>query len=156
MDSRHLDEFTQHSREGNKPATASMDAPLRISPATSATILIAENEENNRHLMEQILKLNGYSCILAANGLEALHALELERIDLVLIDLSMPVLDGYRTTERIRQRPGGTTLPIVAVTAHAMGGDRERAFLSGCTDYLVKPFRPRDLIQLVERLLQPA
>jgi two-component system cell cycle response regulator DivK len=66
----------------------------------------------------------------------------------------MPVLDGYRTTERIRQRPGGATLPIVAVTAHALGGDRERAFLSGCTDYLVKPFRPRELLQLVARLLQ--
>ena len=156
MDSRHFDELRQHSREGNKPATASMDAPLRISPATHATILIAENEENNRHLMEQILKLNGYSCILAVNGLEALHALELERIDLVLIDLSMPVLDGYRTTERIRQRPGGATLPIVAVTAHALGGDRERAFHSGCTDYLVKPFRPRELLRLVERLLQSA
>ena len=156
MDSRHLDELRHRSRDGTTPATTRSSAPVQFSPAPRATILIAENEETNRHLMEQILKLNGYSCILAVNGLEALHALELERVDLVLIDLSMPVLDGYRTTERIRQRPGGATLPIVAVTAHAMGGDRERAFLSGCTDYLVKPFRPRDLIQLVERLLQPA
>jgi CheY-like chemotaxis protein len=156
MDSRQLDEQRYRSQEGAKPATAGVETPVSVSPATHATILIAENEENNRHLMEQILKLNGYSCLLAANGRDALRALEHERVDLVLIDLSMPVLDGYRTTELIRQRPGGATLPIVAVTAHAMGGDRERAFQSGCTEYLVKPFRPRDLVRLVERLLQSA
>ncbi len=90
------------------------------------------------------------------NGLEALHALDLEPVDLVLVDLSMPVLDGYRTAERIRQRPEWAHLPVVAVTAHALNGDRERALSGGFDEYLVKPFRPRDLLQLVERLLNRA
>ncbi|MBF6589184.1 MAG: response regulator [Ktedonobacterales bacterium] len=155
MDSRQPYQRTQCSGEGSRPANAGADPPPRASPAPHVTILIAENEENNRHLMEQILKLAGYACILATNGLEALHALDLERVDLVLIDLSMPILDGYRATELIRQRPGCAALPVVAVTAHALSGDRERALSSGCTEYLVKPFRPRDLLRLVERLLCP-
>jgi CheY-like chemotaxis protein len=153
MNSRHTGEPLPCTGTGDNPATASISHLARDIPAPRATILIAENEENNRHLMEQILKLAGYSCILTVNGLDALHALELERVDLVLIDLSMPVLDGYHTAEVIRQRPEYATLPIVAVTAHALDGERERAFHSGCSEYLVKPFRPRDLLQLVERLL---
>lgn len=117
------------------------------------TILVVENEENNRCLMEQILGFAGYRYLSATNGLEALEVLDREHIDLVLIDLSMPVLDGYRATEIIRQRPDGAALPIVAVTAHAMSEDRELALRSGCTDYLAKPYRPTELLGVVERLL---
>jgi CheY-like chemotaxis protein len=119
------------------------------------TVLVVENEENNRCLMEQVLGLAGYHAISATNGLEALEVLDREPVDLVLIDLSMPVLDGYRTTEIIRQRPNWSTLPIVAVSAHAMSEDREQALGCGCTDYLAKPYRPTELISLVERLLHP-
>lgn len=117
------------------------------------TILVVENEETNRCLMEQILGFAGYRSVSASNGLEALDVLDRERVDLVLIDLSMPVLDGYRATEIIRRRPDGADLPIVAVTAHAMSEDRELALAAGCTDYLAKPYRPADLVSLVERLL---
>ena len=103
--------------------------------------------------MEQILGFAGYRYLSATNGLEALEVLDRERIDLMLIDLSMPVLDGYRATEIIRQRPDGAALPIVAVTAHAMSEDRELALRSGCTDYLAKPYRPTELLSVVERLL---
>ncbi|HLZ23767.1 MAG TPA: response regulator [Ktedonobacterales bacterium] len=127
--------------------------PPRPAPA-EATILVVENEANNRCLMEQILGFAGYRYRSATNGLEALDVLDHEHIDLVLIDLSMPVLDGYRATEIIRQRPGGATLPIVAVTAHAMSEDRELALQSGCTDYLAKPYRATDLLRVVERLLR--
>jgi CheY-like chemotaxis protein len=122
-------------------------------PGMDKTILVAENDENNRTLVEQILSFAGYRCVLATNGQEALDAFDRERFDLVLTDLSMPVLDGYRTAELIRARPGCETLPIVAVTAHAMGNDRELALRSGCTEYLSKPFRPNELLGLVERLL---
>jgi CheY-like chemotaxis protein len=156
MDSRQSHWSIRETKDSEGPAEAGASASAHAIPTPRATILIAENEENNRHLMEQILKLAGYSSVLAMNGLEALHALDLERVDLVLVDLSMPVLDGYRTAERIRQHPEWARLPIVAVTAHALNGDRERALGSGFDEYLVKPFRPRDLLQLVERLLNPA
>ena len=117
-------------------------------------ILIVENEENNRCLMEQVLLYAGYQTCSARNGLEALNLLDHERVDLVLTDLSMPVLDGYRATELMRRRPGYDKLPIIAVTAHAMSDDRELALRSGCTDYLVKPYRPRDLVRMVEQWLR--
>lgn len=117
-------------------------------------ILIVENEANNRTLMEQVLLYAGYQTRSARNGLEALNLLDREHIDLVLTDLSMPVLDGYRATELMRRRPGNATLPIIAVTAHAMSDDRELALRSGCTDYLVKPYRPRELVRMVERWLR--
>jgi CheY-like chemotaxis protein len=121
--------------------------------APQETILIVENEDSNRRLMEQILDFAGYRYLSASNGLEALDIIAREQVDLVLIDLSMPIMDGYRTTEIIRLRPQCATLPIVAVTAHAMSDDRALALRSGCTDYLAKPFRPNQLLMVVGRLL---
>ena len=118
-------------------------------------ILIVENEDGNRMLLEQILEFAGYASISTTNGVEALDVLDRTSVDLVLIDLSMPVLDGYQTTRLIRHRPYGATLPVVAVTAHAMAEDRELALRCGCTDYLSKPYRPSALLNIVERLLHP-
>jgi CheY-like chemotaxis protein len=117
-------------------------------------ILVAENEANNRRLIEHILGIAGYGYVSASNGLEVLQILDTCRVDMVLLDLSMPFLDGYQTTERIRRRPDGATLPIVAVTAYAMSDDRDRALRSGCTDYLAKPFRPSELLEMVRRTLR--
>jgi two-component system cell cycle response regulator DivK len=116
-------------------------------------ILVAENEANNRRLIEHILSVAGYRYISATNGLEVLQILDTCRVDVILLDLSMPLLDGYQTTERIRRRPDGAKLPIVAVTAYAMSEDRDRALRSGCTDYLAKPFRASDLLDMVRRML---
>lgn len=123
------------------------------SPPRDATILIVENEVNNRRLIEQILGFAGYHYVSAANGLEALDLLDRAEVHLVLLDLSMPVLDGYGTTALMRQHRDTTTLPIIAVTAHAMSEDRELALRSGCNDYLAKPFRPAELLGIVERWL---
>ena len=120
---------------------------------TPATILIVENEVPNRILVERVLSTRGYRCISASNGKEALDLLDREPVDLVLTDLSMPVLDGYRTAQLIRMRPHLATVPIVAVTAYALGDEVEAAKRMGCTDYLTKPFKPRQLLELVERLL---
>jgi CheY-like chemotaxis protein len=117
------------------------------------TILVAENEATNRHLMEQILRIAGYETLTATNGREALEMLDGRHADLVLVDISMPVLDGYRMLALLREQPGYATVPVVAVTAHATLEDRQRALRSGFTEYLTKPFRPRDLLRLVERLL---
>lgn len=117
------------------------------------TILIIENEASNRILIERVLSTRGYRCISAANGLEALNILERERVQLILTDLSMPVMDGYRTTQLIRERPGMECVPIVAVTAYAQSDENEAALRIGCNEYLTKPFKPRQLLEVVDRLL---
>ena len=116
-------------------------------------ILIVENEASNRILIERGLSTRGYRCISATNGQEALDVLDREQVDLILTDLSMPVLDGYRTTQLIRARPHLANVPIVAVTAYALSDEGEAAKRIGCTEYLTKPFKPRQLLELVARLL---
>jgi CheY-like chemotaxis protein len=104
--------------------------------------------------MEEILRLAGYRCLSARNGREAVEAFDHERPDIVLTDISMPVMDGLEEVASIRARSYGAAVPIVAVTAHALGGDREFALREGCTEYLAKPYRPRELLAMVERLLK--
>ena len=117
------------------------------------TILIVENEASNRILIERVLSTRGYHCLSASNGREALEILDRELVDLILTDLSMPVLDGYRTTQLIRARPYYTNVPIVAVTAYALNDENEAALQIGCNEYLTKPFKPRQLLEVVDRLL---
>jgi CheY-like chemotaxis protein len=121
-----------------------------------ATILVVENEDGNRTLMEKILGFAGYRCVSATNGKEALKVFDRERPNMVLTDISMPVMDGFETIANIRARPGGGRVPIVAVTAHAMSGDRELALREGCDEYLAKPYRPHQLLDVVARLLREA
>jgi len=128
-----------------------MSTPTVSTPA----ILIVENEASNRILIERVLSTRGYRCLSASNGQEALDLLDREHVDLILTDLSMPVLDGYRTTQLIRSRPHLADVPIVAVTAFALSDEGEAAKRIGCTEYLTKPFKPRQLLELVERLLPP-
>lgn len=132
--------------------TSNAQTPYGGSPR-HRTILVAENEPTNRHLMEQILRIAGYETLTATNGREALDALETGHADLVLVDISMPVLDGFHMLALLREQPGYAITPVVAVTAHATLEDRQRALRSGFTEYLTKPFRPRDLLRLVEELL---
>src|SRR5205807_9116888 len=89
------------------------------------TILIVENEISNRILIEKVLSTRGYRCLSASNGREALDLLDREVVDLILTDLSMPVLDGYRTIQLIRARPGISKVPIIAVTAYALNDENE-------------------------------
>lgn len=133
----------------NKPD--SVQAPTAT--ARQATILVVENEASNRILIERVLSTRGYRCLSASNGREALAILDQQPVDLILTDLSMPVLDGYRTTQLIRQRPALAHVPIVAVTAYALNDENEAALRMGCTEYLIKPFKPRQLLEVVERLL---
>jgi CheY-like chemotaxis protein len=117
------------------------------------TILIVENEISNRILIEKVLSTRGYRCLSASNGREALDLLDREVVDLILTDLSMPVLDGYRTIQLIRARPGISQVPIIAVTAYALNDENEAAMQIGCNEYLTKPFKPRQLLEVVDRLL---
>lgn len=133
----------------NTPVT-----PVSIPGTRQPTILIIENEVSNRILIERVLSTRGYRCLSASNGQEALNILDHAQVDLVLTDLSMPVLDGYRTTQLIRERPALAHVPIVAVTAYALSDENEAAMRIGCNEYLTKPFKPRQLLEVVDRLLQ--
>ena len=116
-------------------------------------ILIAEDNAVNRELLRELLEMRGHEVVEACNGEEALRALEDCKPEILLLDLGMPVLDGYGTTRKIRENPGFATLPVLAVTAYAMQGDKERILSSGFDGYLSKPINPTLLFQELERLL---
>jgi CheY-like chemotaxis protein len=116
-------------------------------------ILIAEDNAVNRELLRELLEIRGHEVIEACNGEEALRALEDCKPEILLLDLGMPVLDGYGTVRKIRENPSFATLPVLAVTAYAMQGDKERILSSGFDGYLSKPINPTLLFQELERLL---
>jgi len=116
-------------------------------------ILVVEDNPVNQKVVSAILKKHGYEVGLANHGGEALEALEAAEFELVLMDLQMPVVDGLETTRRIRQESRWKDLPIVAMTAHAMKGDKERCLEAGMNDYLSKPVSKSHLIAMVEQYL---
>ena len=121
-------------------------------PFSSLRVLLAEDNPVNQRLASRLLEKRGHSVVVAANGREALDALEKENFDLVLMDVQMPVMDGFEATAAIREREAGgkVHLPIVALTAHAMKGDREKCLAAGMDGYLTKPIRPQELDEVLE------
>ena len=124
-------------------------------PAASLRVLLVEDNAVNQRLASRLLEKRGHSVVVAGNGLEALEALEKESFDLVLMDVQMPVMDGFEATAAIRKKEGssGIRVPIVALTAHAMKGDREKCLAGGMDRYLTKPIRPQELDELLENYL---
>jgi PAS domain S-box-containing protein len=120
-------------------------------PSASLRVLLAEDNRVNQRLATRLLEKRGHSVMVAADGHEALAAIEKERFDLVLMDLQMPGMDGFEATAAIRQKEKGTGahLPIVALTAHAMKGDREKCLAGGMDGYLSKPIRPQELDEIL-------
>jgi two-component system cell cycle response regulator DivK len=115
-------------------------------------VLIVEDDATNRMLATRILTASGFLYAEATDGEHALELLKGPRPDLVLMDLSLPGIDGWELTRRIRQNAALSSLPVLAVSAHAMHGDRDRAIAAGCDDYLTKPYRPSELIAAISRL----
>ena len=115
-------------------------------------VLLVEDDPVNRTLAKRILTANGYPFAEAVDGAQALEAIAARRPDVILMDLSLPVMNGWEATERIRRDPALAGIRIMAVTANAMHGDRERALAAGCDDYLTKPFRPADLVEALDRI----
>ena len=118
-----------------------------------ATILYVEDNSDNRKLVRRVLEVEGYAVVEAQNGHEAMARLESESIDLALMDINMPEMDGYTLTSRIKAMPRFARLPIVAVTANVMRGDRERSLEAGCDGYIQKPIDIDTLSQQIERFL---
>ena len=118
----------------------------------SLRVLLAEDNAVNRALVVNLLQKRGHTVVIAANGREALDAYARERFDAVLMDVQMPEVDGLEATAAIREREAGSgqRLPIIALTAHAMTGDRERCLAAGMDFYLTKPVRPADLYRTLE------
>lgn len=112
-------------------------------------ILIVEDDEMNRDMLSRRLLRRGYDVILAVDGGEALDRASSERPDLILMDVSLPVLDGLEVTRRLRADPATAGIPIIALTAHAMQSDRERALAAGCVDFDTKP---TDLARLLGKI----
>jgi CheY-like chemotaxis protein len=118
------------------------------------TILIVEDNDLNRDVLSRRLAKKGYQVLAAANGKEGLAAAETERPHLILMDLGMPEVDGWECTRRLKANPDTRQIPIIALTAHAMRGDREKALGAGCDDFDTKPINFAGLIDKMERLLE--
>ncbi|PYX05957.1 MAG: response regulator [Acidobacteria bacterium] len=116
-------------------------------------VLIAEDNAVNRELLRELLEARGYTVVEACDGQAALHMIEQTQPDLLLLDIGMPVMDGFGVMRKIRENPRLATLPVLAVTAYAMQGDREKILNSGFNGYLSKPVNARSLAQELDRLL---
>ncbi len=120
---------------------------------SKATILYVEDNSDNRMLIRRVLEMEGYSVVEAKDGVQAIERLETEPVDLALMDINMPDMDGYTLTARIKAMPQFADLPIVAVTANVMRGDRERSLQAGCDGYIQKPIDIDVIGQQIERFL---
>ena len=118
-----------------------------------ATILIVEDNEMNRDMLSRRLERRGYSVLIATDGEAGVAATAEHRPDLVLMDMSLPVVDGWEATRRIKANPATARIPVIALTAHAMAGDREKAMEAGCDDYDTKPIELPSLIDKIARLI---
>ena len=108
-------------------------------------ILLVEDNQDNMTLIADVLQSLNYAVIQATNGQQGVEIATAEKPDLILMDLSLPQMDGWTATRHIKANPDLTQIPIIALTAHAMIGDRERALQAGCDDYLTKPINLREL-----------
>lgn len=118
-----------------------------------AKILLVEDNEINRDMMFRRLQRRGYSVVCALDGQQAVDLARSEKPDLILMDMSLPVLDGWEATRQIKREPGLHDIPIVGLTAHAMMGDRDMALMAGCDEYATKPVQFDKLMELVLRML---
>ena len=114
-------------------------------------ILVAEDNPINRELLRELLEIRGYSVTEACNGQEALAMVEQSPPDILLLDIGMPLMDGFAVVRRIRENPRISSLPVVAITAYAMQGDREKIMNSGFDGYLSKPVDARALAEALDR-----
>jgi CheY-like chemotaxis protein len=121
-----------------------------------ARILCVEDNHDSRQLLRRVLEAEGYLVLEASNSSEALQQLERQTVDLMLMDMHMPGMDGYTLAARIRGYPQYSVLPILAITANAIHADRERSLRAGCDGYIEKPIDIDNLVQQLETFLKRA
>lgn len=116
-------------------------------------ILLVEDNEMNRDMLSRRLARNGFEVVMAVDGEQGIFKAQSERPDLILMDMSLPVMDGWEATRRVRAGETTSGIPIIALTAHAMSGDREKAIEAGCDDYDTKPIEMTRLLEKIKALL---
>jgi CheY-like chemotaxis protein len=116
-------------------------------------ILLVEDNEMNRDMLSRRLTRRGYEVTIAVDGAQGVALATSELPDLILMDMSLPVVDGWEATRRLKGRPDTKTIPIIALTAHAMAGDREKALEAGCDDYDTKPIELQSLLDKIAALI---
>jgi two-component system, cell cycle response regulator DivK len=116
-------------------------------------VLVVEDQYDNRRILRDLLTSAGYEMIEAATGEEGVSVAEQQRPDLILMDMQLPVIDGYESTRRIKSNPELKSIPIIAVTSYAMSGDDVLAYEAGCDAYVTKPFSPRELLAKIREFL---
>jgi two-component system, cell cycle response regulator DivK len=117
-------------------------------------ILLVEDNEMNRDMLSRRLTRNGYEVAIAIDGQQGVEMAASEAPDIILMDMSLPVIDGWEATRRVKAAEATKAIPIIALTAHAMVGDREKAIEAGCTDYDTKPIDLPRLLGKIQALLQ--
>ncbi len=117
-------------------------------------ILLVDDTEDNRDMLMRRLKKRGFEVVTAEDGAQACVMAASEQPDLILMDMQMPVMDGYEATRNIKRSADTRGIPVVGLTAHAMAGDREKAIEAGCDDYEAKPINFSQLLETMQRLLE--
>lgn len=117
-------------------------------------ILLVEDNEMNRDMLSRRLERKGYSIVMAVDGEEGVQKASSENPDLILMDMSLPKIDGWEATRRIKANDATKTIPVIALTAHAMAGDREKALSAGCNDFDTKPVELSRLLGKIESFLK--
>jgi two-component system, cell cycle response regulator DivK len=121
-----------------------------------AKILLVEDNEMNRDMLSRRLIRKGFDVVIAVDGEQAVALARSELPDLILMDMSLPVIDGWEATRRVKSADATFGIPIIALTAHAMSGDREKTLNAGCDDYDTKPIEMPRLLEKIEALLRRA
>jgi CheY-like chemotaxis protein len=118
-------------------------------------ILLVEDNEMNRDMLSRRLQKNGYEIVIAVDGEEGIAKAQSETPALILMDMSLPGIDGWEATRRLKAAPQTRTIPVIALTAHAMSDDREKALAAGCNDFDTKPIELPRLLSKIQALLEP-
>ncbi len=116
-------------------------------------ILLVEDNEMNRDMLSRRLQRRGYEIVIAIDGAVGVAMVDSEKPDLILMDMSLPVMDGWEATRQLKANPHTKSIPIIALTAHAMSGDREKALAAGCDDYDTKPIELSRLLEKIQTYL---
>jgi len=119
-----------------------------------AKILLVEDNEMNQDMLSRRLQRKGYDVVIAVDGGQGVAMAQSEAPDLILMDMSLPVLDGWEATRQLKSAPSTRAIPVIALTAHAMSGDREKAFDAGCDDYDTKPIDLTRLLGKIQAMLE--
>lgn len=118
-----------------------------------AKILLIEDNEMNRDMLSRRLKRRGYEIVIAVDGAAGVAMVDAEQPDLILMDMSLPIMDGWEATRKLKDNPETQSIPVIALTAHAMSGDREKALKAGCDDYDTKPIELPRLLEKIKAFL---